>query len=473
MVEEPSVADSIKILQGLKSKQENFHNVIITDEAIEAAVKLAKRYLTERRQPDSSIDLLDEAASALSIKNSQSDSSPIKKLEKKLDKIIATKEESVSNQDYETAARYRDKELEIKKEIGLERKKMLAGKKSQKYKVTAENIAEVLAKWTKIPVTKIITGGANKYANIEKILQANIIDQDEAVKQIAATIKRSRTGITNPNRPLGSFMFLGPSGVGKTELAKVLAREIFESEQALIKIDMSEFMEKHNTSRLLGAPPGYVGYDEGGKLTEAVRRHPYSVILLDEIEKAHPDVFNLLLQILEDGEITDAKGKKVNFKNTIVIMTSNLGSKDFQPQSKIGFQTSGDEQADFKEIEKHVMAEVKRQFRPEFLNRLDHIVIFHPLTAKSIRKIVDLQITQLEERLADKNIKLKIGPKALELLAAKGFDPEQGARPVRRAIQQYIEDPLAEKILEGDFNDGDTVVVRKSEDNLTLSRAKN
>jgi len=319
----------------------------------------------------------------------------------------------------------------------------------------------------------LITSQKDKYLNLEKQLSKHIISQTEAIKAISSTIKRSRTGISNPDRPLGSFMFMGPTGVGKTELAKVLAREVYESEDALIKIDMSEFMERHNTSQLVGAPAGYIGYDDGGKLTEQVRRKPYSIILFDEIEKAHPDVYNILLQILEDGELSDSKGKKVNFKNTIIIMTSNLGLKEFNKQAKIGFETDSEEdQQSYEQIKEHVIKETKNQFKPEFLNRLDKIVVFKPLDKKAISKIVDLQIKELIDRLKEKEINLKVGKSAKEQIITLGYDPENGARPIRRTIQQIIEDPLAEGLLAGKFKEGDSISVRKYKNTLKLTKVK-
>lgn len=471
VVEEPSYEDAISILHGLKGKLEEHHHIIISDEAIETAVKLSKRYLTDRRHPDSAIDLLDEAASALSLKYNFSDKTGLKDLNKKLHQLSQAKEQAVANQDYETAAKFRDEELKLQKKIGQAIKENQEKLKSKKISLTPDDIAQVIAKWLKIPVDKIISSQKEKYSHLEDILKKHIVGQDEAIEAIAKTIKRSRTGVSNPRRPLGSFMFLGPTGVGKTELAKILAREVFESEDTLIKLDMSEFMERHQTARLVGAPAGYVGYEEGGKLTEAVRRRPYAIILFDEIEKAHPDVFNLLLQILEDGELTDAKGKKVNFKNTIIIMTSNLGLKEFNQQAKIGFSTSTQvKKMDYEEIKTHVLEELKKNFKPEFLNRLDKIVVFKPLDLSDINQIITLQLNELNQRLADKKIKLHVLPAAKKLIASLGYEPENGARSIRRVIQQLIEDPLAEGLLEEKFKEGDTIIVNKYKNTLKLTK---
>ncbi|MFZ5391731.1 MAG: ATP-dependent Clp protease ATP-binding subunit [Patescibacteria group bacterium] len=471
VVEEPTTDDAIKILHGLKSKLEEHHHIIISDEAIETAVKLSKRYLTDRRHPDSAIDLLDEAASALSLKHNFSDKSGLKDLNKKLEALNQSKEQAVANQDYETAAKFRDEELKLQKKISQTIKENQQKLKNKKISLTKEDIAQIISKWLKIPVDKIISSQKEKYSHIDEIIRKHIVGQDQAIEAIAKTIKRSRTGISNPKRPIGSFMFLGPTGVGKTELAKVLAREIFESEDALIKLDMSEFMERHQTSRLVGAPAGYIGYEEGGKLTEAVRRRPYAIILFDEIEKAHPDVFNLLLQILEDGELTDAKGKKVNFKNTIIILTSNLGLKEFNQQAKIGFSLSSEtKKIDYEEIKSHVLEELKKNFKPEFLNRLDKIVVFKPLDMADIGKIINIQLTELNNRLADKNLKLNVLPAAKKLIADIGFEPENGARSIRRVIQQLIEDPLAEGLLEEKFKEGDIINVNKFKNTLRLSK---
>ncbi len=473
MVEESTIDHSIAILKGLKSAQEEHHNVTITDEAVVSAVKFAKRYINDRQLPDSAIDLLDEAASAASIKQSFSDRTGIKEVEKKLDKVLFAKDKAVANQDYEKAASYRDREQKLKNEIAKIHKKNRELNKSKKSEIGPDDIARVVGKWTSIPVSKLVTSQKDKYLNLEKQLSTHIISQEEAIKAIASTIKRSRTGISNPDRPLGSFMFMGPTGVGKTELAKVLAREVYESEDSLIKIDMSEFMERHNTSQLVGAPAGYIGYDDGGKLTEQVRRKPYSIILFDEIEKAHPDVYNILLQILEDGQLTDSKGKKVNFKNTIIIMTSNLGLKEFNQHAKMGFETdSEEEQQSYEEIKEHVLKETKNKFKPEFLNRLDKIIVFKPLDKKAISKIVDLRVKELVERLKEKNINLKVGKSAKEQIITLGFDPENGARPIRRTIQQIIEDPLAEGLLDGKFKEGDSISVRKYKNSLKLTKVK-
>jgi len=459
LVRENTVEETIEILKGLKKNYEDFHKVELTDEAIIAAAKLSKRYIPDRFLPDKAIDLIDEASSRIKLKKSVS-SPQIKSLQAKLKEIIKEKEKAVEAQMFEQAALLRDQELSLKEEIMKSK-----GEGTEKRpKIYASDIAEVVSLQTGIPVTKLVEAESKVFLNLDKLLKTRIVGQDEAVEAVANSLKRSRVGISNPNRPIGSFIFLGPTGVGKTELAKVLAEKVFEAEENLIKIDMSEFMEKHNVSRLVGAPPGYVGYEESGKLTEAVRRKPYSVILLDEIEKAHPDVFNMLLQIMEDGYLTDAKGKKVDFRNTIIIMTSNIGVADLNRQARIGFQAETKNEKEkaereYQEIKERISERLKDYFKPEFLNRVDKVVIFKPLDKKSIRAIVDLQINDLVERLKEKKITLKFQKSAKEALAELGFDPENGARPLRRVIQNMIEDPLAEGILEGRFKEGETIII--------------
>ena len=461
MVEEPNTEDCIAIIQGLRPAYEAFHNLVITDEAIKASVQLSQRYITERYLPDKAIDLIDEAC-ALQGSRSQSVSPEIQAKKEEILKIEKKIEKEVLDQEYEKASK-----LKEKKELILEEIEAMKAAKQKKLKTTEikeHDIGVIVGKITGIPVTKIMKDEGKKLAGLEDILHKSIISQEEAVKEVAKAIRRSRVGIASPNRPIGSFIFLGPTGVGKTELVKTLAREVYNNKDALIKIDMSEFMERHNVSRLVGASAGYVGYEEGGQLTEMVRRKPYSVVLFDEVEKAHPEFFNILLQVLEDGYLSDAKGKKVDFRNTIIIMTSNLGAKQLTNEAtKIGFNLGGSElkqaEQDFEDRKEQVMKEVKDHFRPEFLNRIDKLVVFKPLQSEDIQKIVKLQIDELNERLAEKGIKVNATPKALELLAQLSYKPEYGARPVRRKVQDLIEDPIAERILDGSFTPGTTVTI--------------
>jgi len=472
LVDELSVEDAIKVLEGIKHKYEEFHNVEITKEAIEAAVKLAKRYIQDRYLPDKAIDLIDEAASKVRLKEEVT-SPEVEELKKKMEEMKLAKEKAVEDQDYERAAMFRDKEEQIKQLIGKIKQEKL--KEKGRLKITDEDIAEVVSQWTGIPVTKMIGEETEKLANLEEILKKRIVGQDEAISAIAKAIRRGRLGISSPKRPIGSFIFLGPTGVGKTELAKVLAEAVFGSEDALIKIDMSEFMERHNVSRLVGAPPGYVGYEEEGKLTNAVRTKPYSVVLLDEIEKAHPDVFNMLLQILEDGVLTDAKGKKVDFKNTIIIMTSNIGVDEFNRQASIGFRVLPPDEKKaaeekYEEIKQNILTKLKNFFRPELINRIDKIIVFRPLNREAIEKIVDIQLNDFAERLKEKNIEVNFSQKVKEMIAEKGFDPEFGARPLRRTIQDEIEDPLSGEIIQGKVKEGDKVLLDIEDDKVVVRK---
>jgi len=466
MVEEPNTQDCITILKGLRPTYEKFHNLTITDQALEAAVQLSQRYLTERYLPDKAIDLMDEA-SALKGTRSQTNIPEIQEKKQEIIKIEKQIEKQVMNQEYEKASKLKEKKEQIMKEI--DEIKISTQKKSQKARIEENDIAKVVGKMTGIPVTKIVKDEGKKLAHLENVLKKFIIGQDEAVHEISKAIRRSRVGIASPNRPIGSFVFLGPTGVGKTELVKILANEVYNNKDALIKIDMSEFMERHNVSRLVGATAGYVGYEEGGQLTEAVRRKPYSVILFDEIEKAHSEFFNILLQVLEDGCLTDAKGKKVDFRNAIIIMTSNLGAKALtQEASKIGFNLSVDKlkqaEEDFNDKKEQVLKEMKDHFRPEFLNRIDKTIVFRPLDNHAIQEIVKLQLNELNDRLKDKKITIEATPKAIELLAKLSYKPEYGARPVRRKIQDLIEDPIAERILEGDFREGSHIKIDRDGD---------
>ncbi len=473
-VEEPSLEETIEILGGIKKNYEDFHSITITSEALAAAAKLSKRYISDRFLPDKAIDLIDEAASKSKIKRIEFPKE-IKELQKDLEKIISKKEKAVSGQDFEKAAEMRDLEISVLEKIKKLKTENIDKKSQKPVKITEEDIAEVVSSWTGIPITRLVEVETKRLLNLDKILKERIIGQDEAVQTIAQAIRRSRTGISDTRRPIGSFIFLGPSGVGKTELAKVLAKYVFETEDALVKLDMSEFMERHNVSRLIGAPPGYVGYEESGKLTEAVRRKPYAVILLDEIEKAHPDVFNILLQILEDGYLTDAKGKRVDFKNTIIIMTSNIGVAELNRQAFVGFQADTHDEKKkaenrYKEIKKSILGRLKDNFRPEFLNRIDRIIVFRPLDKNDIRKIVDLQVSDLQERLLEHKTKIKITTKAKDLLAKNGFDPENGARPLRRVIQNIIEDELAERMLTSEIHEGDTIKIDLKDEKITFQK---
>lgn len=471
VVPETNIDETIAILQGLRPRYEEYHNVQITDEAIVAATKLAKRYISDRFLPDKAIDLIDEAAALKKVKKGAV-SKLIKNLNKEIKEIRGKKEDAVLAEDFAYAA-----ELKQKEEIlaaKLKNQKVREGlSDDERPLITEENIAEVISISTGVPITRLVQKESESLLKLESALKKNVIGQDEAVETIASAIRRARTGVSDTRRPIGSFMFLGPTGVGKTELAKVIAKEIFGDSDALVKIDMSEFMEKHNVSRLVGAPAGYVGFEEGGQLTEIVRRRPYSVILLDEIEKAHGDVFNILLQILEDGYLTDAKGVKVDFRNTIIIMTSNVGAKWLGRESKLGFAVqSADDKDVLLEIHNRnkdlILEDLKKRFKPEFLNRLDHVVVFKALTKSEIKKIINLQLSELATRLKEKNISIKVSDSAKNFLIEKGYDAENGARPLRRAIQSRIEDPLASGILRGEFREGDLISIYKEGEELKL-----
>jgi ATP-dependent Clp protease ATP-binding subunit ClpC len=471
-VEESTVDETLEILEGIRESFEDHHNLLITGEALNAAVKLSKRYVNDRFLPDKAIDLIDEAAAKKRMK-SNVNNGKVQKLQKKLQGIIKKKEECVSNQDYEKAAEYRNEELEVLKKI--EDEKFVKIPREKREKLMADDIAEVVSSMTGVPVTRLVKDDISKLKNLEASLKKRIIGQEEAVVAVSKAIRRSRAGFADEKRPIGSFIFMGPTGVGKTELVKALAEEIYNDPNAMIKIDMSEFMERHNASRLVGATAGYIGYDDGGQLTEAVRRKPYSVVLFDEIEKAHPDVFNLLLQILEDGQLTDAKGRTVDFRNTIIIMTSNIGAKKLtEKAAPIGFSTSSEEiskaEEDFDEMKSEILKELKDHFRPEFLNRIDKVIVFHALTSENIKEIVKLHLSYLQKRLESKKLVLATSPSALDVLSKAGYDPKYGARPVRRAIQEMVEDPLTEKFLDGTFKEGMTVKIVKKGDGITLTR---
>ncbi|MDD4351871.1 MAG: ATP-dependent Clp protease ATP-binding subunit [Candidatus Gracilibacteria bacterium] len=475
MVDEPSTQDTIEILKGLRETFEEHHQIHISDEAIEAAVKMSKRYIGDRFLPDKAIDLIDEASSLKGIR-SQKTSDKTKDFRKKLAKIVEKKEQAVSSQDYEGAAELREKELQLVKQIDDEIKKAKATQKNKKGRLDAEDIAKVIANMTGIPATSLVKSEVERLKNLAKVLNTSVIGQEEACEAVAKSIRRSRTGITEARRPIGSFIFMGPTGVGKTELVKTIAKEVFQSEDAMVTVDMSEFMERHNVSRLVGATAGYVGYEEGGQLTEQVRRKPYCVVLFDEIEKAHPEVFNLLLQILEEGRLTDAKGRKIDFRNTIIVMTSNIGAKKLtQGGAPMGFDTGEALKKDekkYEEIKETVMAELNEKFNPEFLNRVDKVIVFKPLTQASIKEIVKLRISELEARLAEKDLKIKVQPSAMQVLCKESYDPNYGARPVRRAIQELIEDQISELMLKKELNPKQTAVVSSKNGVIVVKAGK-
>jgi len=473
-VDEPSEEDTLKILEGLRASFEDHHNLLITDEALSAAVSMSKRYVNDRFLPDKAIDLVDEASSVRRIK-SKVNTDKIRKLQKELSKIIKAKEESVAAQDYEHAAELRNRELELLNDI--EASKIVKIPRDKREKVTEDDIARIVSQMTGVPVTRLVKEDVQNLMHLEDALKKRIVGQNEAVVSVSKAIRRARAGFSDVNRPIGSFIFLGPTGVGKTELVKALAEEVFGDKNALIRIDMSEFMERHNTSRLVGATAGYVGYEEGGQLTEAIRRKPYSVVLFDEIEKAHPDVFNLLLQILEDGKLTDSKGRSVDFKNTIIVMTSNIGAKKLTDKAApMGFSLSTKDldkaEEHYNHVKDTILDDLKEYFRPEFLNRIDKILVFNALTHEMIKEIVKLQLAFLQERIKGKNITLDITAAAIEALANISYDRQFGARLVRRKVQELIEDPLTTRYLEGEFKEGDTVQIGLKGDVIDLKRVE-
>ncbi len=470
MVDPPTPEQTIEILNNIKSRYEDFHNVRYTDEAIEGCVKLSARYITDRHLPDKAIDVMDEAGSRVHIMKIKIPKQ-IEKIEKEIEEVRKKKLKAVNQQDFETAAKYRDKEHKLNEMLEKEKEKWLKSLSEKREKVDIDTVEEVISMMTGIPVQRIAQGENERLKNMRKLLKERIIGQDTAVDRVVRAIQRSRTGLKDPNRPIGSFIFLGPTGVGKTYLAKLLAELLFDTQDALIRIDMSEYMEKFSVSRLVGAPPGYVGYEEGGQLTEKVRRKPYSVVLLDEIEKAHPDVFNILLQVLEDGVLTDSLGRKVDFKNTIIIMTSNIGTKDLEAFGKgIGFQTGEDEDKAMSVLKKAL----KKAFSPEFLNRLDDVVIFNSLGRKEIEKIVDIELAKFIKRVKELGYELEISPNIRELITEKGLDKKYGARPIRRAIQRYLEDEIANYLLEENVEKGDMIIVDydKNEQKVNVSHVK-
>ena len=467
-VDEPSIEESIDILKGLRDKYEAHHNVKITDEAIESAVKLSSRYINDRFLPDKAIDLIDEASSKVRLKT-YTEPDKIKKLEEKIEKLSKEKEEAIAVQDFEKAAELRDKEH--KEKAKLEKEKNTWKDKNIKSirNISQEDVAEVISSSTGIPAQKINQDENEKLKRLDKALHERVIGQNEAVEAVAKAIKRGRVGLKDPNRPIGSFMFLGPTGVGKTELSKALAENLFGDENSIIRVDMSEYMESHSTSKMIGSPPGYVGFDEGGGLTEKIRRKPYSVILFDEIEKAHPDVLNMLLQILDDGRLTDSHGRTVNFKNCVIIMTSNIGARLITDKKTLGFSSTDNQtEKEYENTKKEVMAELKKGFRPEFINRIDEIIVFHKLTEAELAQIVNIMLKQIENRINERNIKLEIDKSAKDLIIKKGTDTNYGARPLRRAIQNMLEDKLAEEILDGNLKSGDTAKITAKDDEIQI-----
>ena len=459
-VEEPSEEETIEILKGLRPYYEKHHGVVIEDSALEAAVKMSERYINDRFLPDKAIDIIDEAASKVRLGGYRM-APEVDAMELELHEIQKDKEKAVKQADLSLAKELQARQREIETEISKYKEKEERRNKRKKISVTEASVADIISDWTRIPVQRLTEGETKRLARLEKELHKRVIGQEEAVKAVAQAVKRGRVGLKDPNRPIGSFLFLGPTGVGKTELSKALAEAVFGSEQAMIRVDMSEYMEKHSVSKLIGSPPGYVGYDEGGQLSEKVRRNPYSVLLFDEIEKAHPDVFNILLQVLDDGHITDAHGRKVDFKQTIIIMTSNAGAQAIIEPKKLGFLSNNDEKQDYERMKSGVMEEVRRLFKPEFLNRIDEIMVFHPLNKTHIKKIVNIMLKTLEKRCKEQlDIQLKITESVRDFLAEAGFDSKYGARPLRRAIQTKLEDPMANALLEGTIKRGDTVRIQ-------------
>ncbi|GAA0469939.1 ATP-dependent protease ATP-binding subunit ClpC [Alkalibacillus silvisoli] len=461
-VDEPTPEESQQILEGLRDRYEAHHRVTISNDAIESAVRLSDRYITDRFLPDKAIDLIDEAASRVRLRSYTAPPN-LKDLEQKLEEVKKEKDAAVQSQEFEKAASLRDKEQKLKDELSKTKDEWKEKQGKESSEVTLDDIAHVVSTWTGVPVSKLAKDDKEKLLNLEKTLHDRVIGQDEAVKAVSKAVRRARAGLKDPKRPIGSFIFLGPTGVGKTELARALASSMFEDEDAMIRIDMSEYMEKHATSRLVGSPPGYVGYDEGGQLTEKVRTKPYSVILLDEIEKAHPEVFNILLQVLEDGRLTDSKGRVVDFRNTVLIMTSNVGAHELKRQKYVGFSVDDHEQ-DHKQMKSKVLDELKKAFRPEFLNRIDETIVFHSLEEKHIQEIVELMVKQLQDRLKDSEINFTLSEAAIKKITEEGMDLEYGARPLRRSIQKNVEDFLSEELLSGTIQTGQEVEIDVNDD---------
>ena len=467
LVGEPSKEETLEMLKGLRDKYEAHHRVKILDEALKTAVDLSDRYITDRFMPDKAIDLIDEAAAKIRIK-SLITPPDLKELQIELENMTREKEDAITMQDFEKAARLRDKERELKNKIESGRQEWNTQNLGQSLEVNSDNIAEVVSIWTKVPVEKITEKEGDKLLKLEEILHKRVVGQEDAIRAVSRAVRRARVGIRDPKRPIGSFIFLGPTGVGKTELCKALAEAMFLDENSIIRVDMSEYMEKHGVSKLIGAPPGYVGYEEGGQLTEAVRRKPYSVVLLDEIEKAHPEVFNILLQIMEDGRLTDGKGKVVNFKNTIIIMTSNVGAHSIKKQKSMGFNISSNSNSDYEKMKENIMEELKRSFKPEFLNRIDETIVFHELNKDNMISIVDLMLKSIGGRLKENEISLEFSDKCKEFLLEKGTDLKYGARPLRRVITKELEDKLSEEMLLGNVKIGDSLMVSVGDNGLVF-----
>lgn len=465
IVGEPTKEETLEILKGLRDKYESHHRVKITDDALHDAVDLADRYITDRFMPDKAIDLIDEAAAKIRIESLVAPPN-LKEIEEEIETVVKEKEESIRIQDFEKAARLRDDEKKLKDELSQIKKEWTTNNQVNSLTVSEENIANVVSSWTKIPVEKLTEKESDKLLRMEEILKKRVVGQEEAVKAVARAVRRARVGLRDPKRPIGSFIFLGPTGVGKTELCKALAETMFADENSIIRIDMSEYMEKHSVSRLIGSPPGYVGYDEGGQLTEAVRRRPYSVVLLDEVEKAHPDVFNVLLQIMEDGRLTDGKGKLVNFKNTIIIITSNVGAHTIKKQKTMGFSVNDIKETEYEKMKENIMGELKEKFKPEFLNRIDDTIVFKKLDDEDMKSIIDLMLNSIIERLKNNKIYLKLSDECKDFLVTKGSDTNYGARPLRRVITKEVEDKLSEELLTGNIKIGDTVLVSVEDNKL-------
>ncbi|MDR1616924.1 MAG: ATP-dependent Clp protease ATP-binding subunit [Syntrophomonadaceae bacterium] len=467
VVDEPTIEESIAILKGLRDRYEAHHGVKISDEATEEAVRLSNRYITDRFLPDKAIDLIDEASSKVRLANYILPPE-LKEKEARLKDLIKEKEEAIMAQEYESAAAMRDEEQHLKDEIENDRKEWINERSLKIGIVGPEEIAAIVSSWTGVPVSQLTTEESQRLINLENILHKRVIGQDEAIKAVSTAIRRARSGLKNPKRPVGSFIFLGPTGVGKTELARALAEAMFGNEDSIIRLDMSEYMEKHAVSRMIGSPPGYVGYEEGGQLTEKVRRRPYSVILLDEIEKAHPDVFNILLQVLEDGRLTDGQGRTVDFRNTVLIMTSNVGAESIRNSKKVGFTNVQDADSSYQEMKEQVMEKLKLTFRPEFINRVDEMIVFQSLNEEELKQVISLLMEELKQRIVENGFALEVSDKAVDFIMSKGYDPKFGARPLKRAIQKWIEDAIAEEILKANIPSGAKILVDSEGEEIKL-----